>query len=129
MKHPSLSRAGIGAISLFMALFVLSLTVISVLSYVEAKQQETLADQFKTHALSYAEADKKALMIKAMIAQQLQSSTEDITVLLEKEQILYDKVHNMVSYKIDIHDTQQLNITLEIKNQTLEVRTWEVIGR
>lgn len=129
MKHQSLMRAGIGALSLFMVLIILSLTLLSVLSYADAKQKETLANQYKTHALAYADADKEALTKKAIILQNLQGSKENFANFIEKEQFIYDEAQNMVSYSINIDASQQLKVSLIIKGQNLEIYTWEVVGR
>lgn len=129
MKHQSLIRAGIGALSLFIVLVILSLTVLSVLSFSEAKQEETLAIQYKNHAIATSKAEKEAITINALLQQKKKSSNEEFQNLIESNQYIYDEAQNMVSYSIDIDDTQQLNVTVIINENVIEIMKWEIAGR
>lgn len=129
-KNKKSLQIGLGVSSILMIFVVLCMMILSLLSYHEAKQKETITLRAQSFQEAYATADAQMqLVIQEMKAKQMTSlaqiqGKQEIIELLQKADITMKIDEQTLVLTMPIHEKQCLEATLVLQERTLATQAY-----
>lgn len=126
-------QIGLGATSIFMIFVVLCMTILSVLSYTRALQNEKIAERERLFQEAVMKSEAAASLLQDEIMTNDIHSFEDIRHISEIRELMED-YHMEVAVKnkecvvlIPILNTQYLKVTFVSDDKGISVKEWKTV--
>ncbi|NBK98849.1 MAG: hypothetical protein EOM50_12660 [Erysipelotrichia bacterium] len=122
MKHKTSSlKIGIGTPTILMIFVVLCMTILSVLSFMEANTNRKLINKEITYSENYYQANATATKIQNALLENKQS----ITSLSEQYLVEMKENDTEIEYYVTIDDKKYLHVILDKKDMQIS-KMWKV---
>ena len=132
-KRKQSVQIGLGATSIFMIFVILCMTILSVLSYTRASQNEKIAERERLFQEAIMRSEAAASELQDEIISNEFNSFEDITnfssinELIENYNMEIAKNENECTLLIPILNTQYLKVSFEIEGNNINTTEWKTI--